>query len=776
MTYGEMNKEIERILNEGHDVTMTNGEKTWTMKGRKTKTETTDERDAETVDVQMTVTDERTTLTEEQMTTTTVDVQVEATEGQVTEEQMTVTVTDVQMPVTEGQMTVTDGQTVTTDDVEKEEMVIGVDPGVCSLSASTPEPMPGTSGMSCGDFAISQHPAVDSSIAAPAPSRDEEYELQKVDNDSDKESVGRSASGIAKRVAGRKRVVVVDDESDTTTMSIMSVTSADEDSSMAASSSRAVNSKGLKRRRETGKGKGRAEERSSSEEKKKKKRGKKKEVRKDTPEQEEKVGVHGEPKGVVAHVLEDMSSPVLGGAIQEWADSIEDIRAKSRNIQGRLSGELKRHVARIKEGAALLVVRLDATGDPQFLRMRNTELVARLREMENENSRLKEMLRKKSPGVPSSPRRKKVEKTAVVDTVPVVLDDSVESAAREEFPPLPQRPPRIREVQDGGTKVGPRIVSDVQVVAPRKERRSEVATASVATGSETEWRVATGKRKGRIKGDKPPRPRPPPPHPPPDPGAGRPAVRQQQQRPRIRLPKPPSSTAVTITGRSEGFSYADAMRNAREHIDLEKLGIKTSRVRKALNGGLLIEVTGEDVRTKAGELVTRLRNVFKDSAAVACPVKKRELSVVGFDESVTSREVVEALSCVGGCPSADIRTGPIRMMNNGLGMLWVQLPVEAAARAAEEGRLRVGWTMARVELLKVRPLQCFKCWAFGHVQNMCKSVVDRRGACFRCGQGGHVAGVCKNPVHCAVCFDAGLEAAHRLGGPQCAATESRGQK
>lgn len=229
------------------------------------------------------------------------------------------------------------------------------------------------------------------------------------------------------------------------------------------------------------------------------------------------------------------------------------------------------------------------------------------------------------------------------------------------------------------------------------------------------------------------------------------------------------SSAVTITGRAEGFSYANALKKARERIDLETLGISTSRIRKAVNGGLLIEVTGEDSKAKAEELVSRLRDVLKDSAAITCPVKKRELRVIGFDESVTIGEISEALSRLGGCSLADIKTGSIRTMTNGLGVVWVQLPVVAAAKVMEAGRVRIGWTVARVELLKVRPLQCYRCWTFGHVQNTCHSVVDRRGACFKCGQHGHTASVCKNPAHCAVCHDAGLEASHRLGGPQCAA-------
>lgn len=62
---------------------------------------------------------------------------------------------------------------------------------------------------------------------------------------------------------------------------------------------------------------------------------------------------------------------------------------KSRNFQGRLNGEMKRCVIKIKDGTAALVARSEATGDPQFLRMRNSELVTQLRESERENARLR---------------------------------------------------------------------------------------------------------------------------------------------------------------------------------------------------------------------------------------------------------------------------------------------------------------------------------------------------------------------------------------------------
>lgn len=770
----------------------------------------------------------------------------------------------------------------------EESLVVEVDPLMCFPSAPASVPayetvrndgsaplvglVPSSSAATlvpCEDFmsAVESSPSVSGlgRIGSRTRRADDDVGYE-VDRDEDSEI---KTSPKSKKVVGRKRAVVAEDSD---VQSSMSVTSAYEDESMTASSSK---KKGVKRGREMEKEKdqgkeGKSEEKSSVERKKKRKIKKKESGKKDTPE-EEMEGKSGEPKGIVDPVLEDLSSSVLSGAILEWINRIDEIRVKSKNFQGRLSGEMKRCVNQIKEGTILLAARSEATGDPQFLRMRNSELVTQLREVQRDNARLKEQLRKVSPG-PSSPLRKKKIERATEKAADTARSNLASRAAPsgvkvvpplsgEAFPPLPQRLPRNmvakdganpaspevqalplslaicdsddsgsgtealltqrikllttardlekerkerirrgsqgleqleqagswerrkdgnREMQEGVKRVGPRILSNIQVAPPFKEHPKDRA-ALAASETEEEWKVVGGGRQRRgHRSDRTPVSLPPAVvldsssaarkdrgmRTPGDRVNRRPPPSRQQLR--LRPPRPPVSSAVTITGRSEGFSYATALKSARENINLEALGIRTSRVRKTVNGGLLIEISGEDSKVKAEELVTQLRNVLQDSAAVACPTKKRELRIVGFDESVTTSEIAGALADLGGCSIMDVRIGSIRTMSNGLGMVWAQLPVSAAAKVTSEGRIRIGWTVARVELLKVRPLQCFRCWSFGHVQNLCRSVVDRRGACFKCGQQGHMANVCRNLAHCVVCHDSGFEAAHRLGGPQCA--------
>lgn len=228
--------------------------------------------------------------------------------------------------------------------MEEVPMVGSVDPAMCSFSSAF---------MSADETVVSGDP-IDPLAAAVIPA-------SLVPEKEESEEIG----GKGKRVVGRKQAVVDDDGE---SQSSKSAASADGDASLASSSG--VKRKGFKRGRRTlrdvkdvdyaEEGKSDSE---SSVERRKKKKGKKGEVRV-TPEEEMSDGKNGEPRGIIEQALEDLSSSVLGGAIMEWASKIDDIRVKSKKLQGKFSGEIRRCVIKIKEGTTLLVIRSEATGDP----------------------------------------------------------------------------------------------------------------------------------------------------------------------------------------------------------------------------------------------------------------------------------------------------------------------------------------------------------------------------------------------------------------------------
>lgn len=53
--------------------------------------------------------------------------------------------------------------------------------------------------------------------------------------------------------------------------------------------------------------------------------------------------------------------------------------------------------------------------------------------------------------------------------------------------------------------------------------------------------------------------------------------------------------------------------------------------------------------------------------------------------------------------------------------VWARCPLVVAFKLAEKQRLEIGWSTIRIELLKARPVQYYRCWQYGHVRSTCKA-------------------------------------------------------
>ncbi|XP_018406277.1 PREDICTED: uncharacterized protein LOC108782493 [Cyphomyrmex costatus] len=212
------------------------------------------------------------------------------------------------------------------------------------------------------------------------------------------------------------------------------------------------------------------------------------------------------------------------------------------------------------------------------------------------------------------------------------------------------------------------------------------------------------------------------------------------------------------------------MKRVKSAVPLEELGITDLRARRAITGALVLEVRGTEGAAKAARLADRMGEVFAgcEGIKVSRPVRTAELRVSGLDDSVIAEEVAVAVSSVGACAVEDVKVEDIKMSPSGMGTAWVRCPVEAAKPLTDQGRVRVGWVNARVQLLPVRPLQCFRCLEMGHIRASCTCDADRSGVCYRCGVAGHLAASCLEAARCPSCAESGLSASHRIGSvPSC---------
>ncbi|KAG7199859.1 hypothetical protein KM043_014308 [Ampulex compressa] len=102
------------------------------------------------------------------------------------------------------------------------------------------------------------------------------------------------------------------------------------------------------------------------------------------------------------------------------------------------------------------------------------------------------------------------------------------------------------------------------------------------------------------------------------------------------------SAAVLITKIWDAPSYPQLFSMARGSIGMRGTGIVSRRLRKARNGGTLIELPGPAAR--ANIYADWLREVFGERAVVMILVIRMDLRIAGFDDSVTMDKIVRVVS------------------------------------------------------------------------------------------------------------------------------------
>ncbi|KYN06572.1 hypothetical protein ALC62_02474 [Cyphomyrmex costatus] len=215
--------------------------------------------------------------------------------------------------------------------------------------------------------------------------------------------------------------------------------------------------------------------------------------------------------------------------------------------------------------------------------------------------------------------------------------------------------------------------------------------------------------------------------------------------------------------------YSELMRRARENISLEDMDIRDTKITKTLKGSLAVQVYAAEARQKAKGLAEKIRELYRgnEKVKVYSPSPTGELIIWDLDETIEEEEVRQTVIKLTGMETEDIKIGSKRVMRNGMFSLWVRCPLEEAVKLSENGKIRIGWSSLRIQLLKKRPIKYFRCMARGHTRESCPSKIDRSGCCYNCGRQGHRAETCRSRAVCPVCVERGVEAGHRAGDAVC---------
>ncbi|XP_018406839.1 PREDICTED: acyl-CoA desaturase-like [Cyphomyrmex costatus] len=141
-------------------------------------------------------------------------------------------------------------------------------------------------------------------------------------------------------------------------------------------------------------------------------------------------------------------------------------------------------------------------------------------------------------------------------------------------------------------------------------------------------------------------------------------------------------------------------------------------------------------------LADKMKEIFakEPKVKIFCPSPMGEVRLIGLDESLNAKEIINAIVRSNGVEPGEVKVGRKIWARDCTVSTWIRCPLEAAIELADTGRIRIGWSSARAVLMDRRPPKCYRCLAAGHTRMFCPSEVDRTGACFNCGLVGHTTG------------------------------------
>ncbi|XP_067216949.1 uncharacterized protein [Linepithema humile] len=427
--------------------------------------------------------------------------------------------------------------------------------------------------------------------------------------------------------------------------------------------------------------------------------------------------------------------------IGDMVDEIESIRRRSKNIKGSLSGQIKVFLEVIRRASSLLSLKATSNDNPNFWkakyygmekesnenRCRIDALEARLREYEKKellknaydnNTSEKEYVDRATSAPSASESEDRIAKGKKenwysnnrkvnnnnVDKISIVSESMVCGSM--------ERINLDRAMIHSLDRLGEGMTQLIKETRQMREALDSAGQGANFSGKGKQKKTPVNKSKGKNTYD---------------------TNKELLSNLKKRIP---NTSAISILLDECEYSYSDILSKAREKISLSELGITDTRIKRAANRGVLIEIPGLESEIKADNLCSKMRELFFGVRGVSLrrPMKRVQLRLSGLDDSISTQEIKNMIAKEGSCDVLSVTCGMIRHIRGGMGVALAQCPITAAVKILERGRLVIGWSTVGVETLRARPLQCFRCLAVGHTVQRCPSTEDRRFNCYKCGQ------------------------------------------
>lgn len=223
---------------------------------------------------------------------------------------------------------------------------------------------------------------------------------------------------------------------------------------------------------------------------------------------------------------------------------------------------------------------------------------------------------------------------------------------------------------------------------------------------------------------------------------------QEARKPRTRAR--PSAIMVDIVNENDFPALAKRIKSG---MDGKLVGNMITGMRKARNGGLLLEIRGDDSSVEA--IKTEVARTTGEIANVRVLQQKTLVEIRDIDSWSDKADIVESIARDTTIEKDSINIVSLRTAYRSQTAL-VLLPMSQARLIVAKGRLKISVVSCRVRLAEKRRARCFKCLAFGHEAKDCNGI-DRKLNCRRCGKTEHVAKDCTAEISEASAFRKILE-------------------